>query len=144
MGAKDSLKKIVILLDKIDVIGKDRFMIEMKSLGLNAQSINILNQFIEINNITDLQDLLKNSKLGTEGFNELIFIKNNVDKVGLQSSELFFDITLARGLDYYTGCIIEAKSMDVNIGSIGGGGRYDDLTSIFGLNDISGVGIFWN
>tara|TARA_B100000614_G_scaffold222012_1_gene209544 strand:- start:1135 stop:2484 length:1350 start_codon:yes stop_codon:yes gene_type:complete len=141
MGAKDSFEKIVILLDKIDVIGKDKFMIEMKGLGLNAQSINILNQFIEINNITDLQDLLKNSKLGTEGFNELIFIKNNVDKVGLQSSELFFDITLARGLDYYTGCIIEAKSMDVNIGSIGGGGRYDDLTSIFGLNDISGVGI---
>ena len=66
---------------------------------------------------------------------------DNIKKLGLQSANLVFDITLARGLDYYTGCILEVKANDVQIGSIGGGGRYDDLTSNFGLKDISGVGI---
>ena len=65
----------------------------------------------------------------------------NIEKLGLQSASLVFDITLARGLNYYTGCILEVRANDVRIGSIGGGGRYDDLTSIFGLKDVSGVGI---
>jgi len=71
----------------------------------------------------------------------LQFVMNTVDKLGLQSANLVFDVTLARGLNYYTGCILEVKANDVNIGSVGGGGRYDDLTSIFGLKDVSGVGI---
>jgi len=71
----------------------------------------------------------------------LQFIINLVSDLGLQSANLIFDITLARGLNYYTGCILEVKARDVSIGSIGGGGRYDDLTSIFGLKDVSGVGI---
>ena len=69
------------------------------------------------------------------------FVIDNITKLGLQSANLVFDITLARGLNYYTGCILEVKANDVQIGSIGGGGRYDDLTSNFGLKDISGVGI---
>jgi len=72
---------------------------------------------------------------------ELSYIFNRIEKIGLKNSSLKFDISLARGLNYYTGSIFEVKSLDVNIGSIAGGGRYDDLTSIFGLNDVSGVGI---
>ena len=84
---------------------------------------------------------MEKSVTGKEGLKELQFVMSTIADVGLQSAKLVFDMTLARGLNYYTGSILEVKSKDVNIGSIGGGGRYDDLTSIFGLQDISGVGI---
>ena len=71
-----------------------------------------------------------------EGVEELEFIFNNLENLGLKTSKLKFDITLARGIDYYTGCILEVKQINVNIGSLGGGGRYDDLTTLFGLNDV--------
>ena len=80
-------------------------------------------------------------KIGMQGINELSYVYNTVNNVKLKTAVLQFDVSLARGLDYYTGCILEVKSSAVSIGSIGGGGRYDDLTSIFGLNDVSGVGI---
>jgi histidyl-tRNA synthetase len=79
--------------------------------------------------------------LGRKGVDELDFILKSIESLELKSSKLKFNISLARGLDYYTGSIFEVKSSDVNIGSIAGGGRYDDLTSIFGLKDVSGVGI---
>ena len=79
--------------------------------------------------------------MGKKGIEELDFILKSIDSLELKSSELKFNISLARGLDYYTGSIFEVKSSDVKIGSIAGGGRYDDLTSIFGLKDVSGVGI---
>ena len=81
------------------------------------------------------------SEIGTKGVEELEFVFGNVEKLGLKTSQLNFDITLARGIDYYTGSILEVKQSDVKIGSVGGGGRYDDLTSVFGLKDVSGVGI---
>ena len=84
---------------------------------------------------------MQDSKIGNDGFKELSYIFNRIEKIGLKNSSLKFDISLARGLNYYTGSIFEVKSLDVNIGSIAGGSRYDDLTSIFGLNDVSGVGI---
>ena len=79
--------------------------------------------------------------MGKKGIQELDFILKSIESLDLKSSELKFNISLARGLDYYTGSIFEVKSSDVNIGSVAGGGRYDDLTSIFGLKDVSGVGI---
>ena len=84
---------------------------------------------------------MEQSEIGRKGLEELQFVIDNVINLGLQSANLVFDITLARGLNYYTGCILEVKANDVKIGSIGGGGRYDDLTSNFGLTDVSGVGI---
>ena len=86
-------------------------------------------------------ELGRKNELGKKGIEELDFILKSIDSLELKSSELKFNISLARGLDYYTGSIFEVKSSDVNIGSVAGGGRYDDLTSIFGLKDVSGVGI---
>jgi histidyl-tRNA synthetase len=85
---------------------------------------------------------LKESKEGMQGLEDLRFVVDNVEKFGLESAKLVIDVTLARGLNYYTGAIYEVSAPEgVNMGSIGGGGRYDDLTGIFGLNDMSGVGI---
>ena len=101
----------------------------------------MLDNFLNIKNINDISSLVNQTELGNKGVEELDFILKLIKSLGLKSSELKFDISLARGLDYYTGSIFEVKSLDVNIGSIAGGGRYDDLTSIFGLKDVSGVGI---
>ena len=141
MGASDKFDDIVILLDKLSNIGLEKLILQMKERGLSDQSISILKSFLVVKNIEELLDLLKESSVGKEGVEELLFIINSIQKVGLKSVDLNFDISLARGLDYYTGCIIEVKSKDVNVGSVGGGGRYDDLTAIFGMPDISGVGI---
>ena len=139
MGASDLFDTIVIILDKLSVIGLDKVKQGLIEKGLNSESLLVLDAFLKVKNVTDLEPLLKNSEIGKKGLEELQFIMNNVAK--LETSNLVFDITLARGIDYYTGCILEVKANDVQIGSIGGGGRYDDLTSNFGLNGISGVGI---
>ena len=97
--------------------------------------------FMTIQNVSDLSSLIGNSSIGQEGISEINFIFNSIEKLGLKNSNIKFDISLARGLNYYTGAIFEVKSSDVGIGSISGGGRYDDLTSIFGLDNVSGVGI---
>ena len=95
---------------------------------------------MSIKKITELKELLCSSKIGIQGI-EVEFVFNNLENLGLKTSKLKFDITLARGIDYYTGCILEVKQKNINIGSLGGGGRYDDLTMLFGLNDVSGVGV---
>jgi histidyl-tRNA synthetase len=100
-----------------------------------------MDAFLNAKNIDDLVVLLSQSEVGKKGLGELQFVMQKINELGLESANLVFDITLARGLNYYTGCILEVKANDVQIGSIGGGGRYDDLTSNFGLKDISGVGI---
>jgi histidyl-tRNA synthetase len=105
------------------------------------KKINLLDKFLNIKNINDISVLLNQNELGKKGIEELDFILKSIGSLELKSSELKFNISLARGLDYYTGSIFEVKSSDVNIGSVAGGGRYDDLTSIFGLKDVSGVGI---
>jgi len=132
---------VVIALDKLDKIGIEKVKEEMESKGVKKEALSILDAFLNTTNVGDLSSLLESSVIGEKGLEELQFVMNNVEKIGLQSANLFFDITLARGLNYYTGCILEVKANDVAIGSIGGGGRYDDLTSIFGLKDVSGVGI---
>ena len=141
MGAADIFDDVVIILDKLDKIGIEKVKEEMQSKGVKESSMSILDTFLNAKNIDDLVALLGQSEVGTKGLEELQFVMQNINKLGLQSTNLVFDITLARGLNYYTGCIFEVKANDVQIGSIGGGGRYDNLTSNFGLKDISGVGV---
>ncbi len=141
MGAIDKFDDIVILLDKLADIGVENLVSRLQEKEVSDKSILILQSFLNVRSLDELSPLLKDSKIGREGVEEILFVINSINNVGLQSANLRFDITLARGLDYYTGCIIEVKNKNVNIGSVGGGGRYDDLTSIFGMQDVSGVGI---
>lgn len=141
MNACSLFNEIVIILDKIDKIGLEEVKKEISLLGVKAESIEILDKFLSIKKITELKELLCSSKIGIQGIEELEFIFKNLENLGLKTSKLKFDITLARGIDYYTGCILEVKQKNINIGSLGGGGRYDDLTALFGLNDVSGVGV---
>jgi len=141
MNACSLFNEIVIILDKIDKIGLEEVKKEISLLGVKAESIKILDKFLSIKKITELKELLCSSKIGIQGIEELEFIFKNLENLGLKTSKLKFDITLARGIDYYTGCILEVKQKNINIGSLGGGGRYDDLTALFGLNDVSGVGV---
>ena len=141
MQATDLFDDIVIILDKLDVIGVEKAKDEMQKIGVKTDALLILDSFLNAKTISEISFLLDQSEIGKRGLEELKFVIDNVTNIGLQSANLKFDITLARGINYYTGCILEVKSNDVKIGSIGGGGRYDDLTSNFGLNDISGVGV---
>ena len=141
MGAADLFDTVVIILDKLSAIGLDKVKEELLLKGVKSEALSILDTFLNTKNVADLSSLLQKSDIGKKGLKELQFVMDSIAKLGLQSASLVFDITLARGLDYYTGCILEVKANDVQIGSIGGGGRYDDLTSNFGLKDISGVGI---
>ena len=141
MGATDLFEDVVITLDKLSAIGLEKVKEELLTKGVKSESLSILDAFLNTKTVSDLSSLLEQSEIGKKGLEELQFVIDNVTKLGLQSANLVFDITLARGLNYYTGCILEVKANDVKIGSIGGGGRYDDLTSNFGLKDISGVGI---
>ena len=141
MSASEYFDQFVIILDKIDKIGVENVKKELIKLGIDVKKINLLDKFLNIKNINDISVLVNQNELGKKGIEELDFILKSIDSLELKSSELKFNISLARGLDYYTGSIFEVKSSDVNIGSLAGGGRYDDLTSIFGLKDVSGVGI---
>ena len=141
MGAADLFDTVVIILDKLSAIGLDKVKEELLLKGVKSEALSILDTFLNTKNVADLSSLFQKSDIGKKGLKELQFVMDSIAKLGLQAANLVFDITLARGLDYYTGCILEVKANDVQIGSIGGGGRYDDLTSNFGLKDISGVGI---
>ncbi|MGY8988047.1 MAG: histidine--tRNA ligase, partial [Flavobacteriales bacterium] len=141
MGCPELFNNIVIVLDKLDRIGIDKVKEEMSSEGVSEEGILGLEKFLNSSDISELSDLLKQSEIGKEGVKELQFVSENIKKLGLKTAQLKFDITLARGIDYYTGCILEVKQNDVKIGSVAGGGRYDNLTSVFGLDDVSGVGI---
>ena len=141
MSASDLFDEFVIILDKIDKIGIDNVKKELLKIGVNQEKIETLDKFLNIQNVSELSSLIGNSSIGQEGISEINFIFNSIEKLGLKNSNIKFDISLARGLNYYTGAIFEVKSSDVGIGSIAGGGRYDDLTSIFGLDNVSGVGI---
>lgn len=141
MNSEELFNDIVIALDKLDKIGIEKVKEEMKLKGVSQEALLVMEQFLSLNKISELKSLLTNSEIGRKGVEELQFISDNVNKLGLKNSNLKFDITLARGIDYYTGCILEVVQKDVKIGSIGGGGRYANLTSVFGLDNVSGVGI---
>jgi len=141
MSASEIFNEFVIVLDKIDKIGVDNVKSELIKIGVSDEKIGILDTFLNSNNVNELSNILKDSSIGMEGVSEMNYIFDKIEKLNLKNSTLKFDVSLARGLNYYTGSIFEVKSNDVEIGSIAGGGRYDDLTSIFGLNNVSGVGI---
>ena len=147
IGAQDKLIDFTVALDKLDKIGEDGVKKEMLEKGISATAIEKVQPLFSFTGniaekIAKLAILLNTSEEGMKGVEELQFICENVIKLGLQESVLDLDVTLARGLNYYTGAIFEvAPPETVSMGSIGGGGRYDDLTGIFGLKNMSGVGI---
>ena len=147
IGASDKLIDFTVALDKLDKIGEEGVKKEMLEKGISEQVIQKVQPLFNftgtiLEKIAKLSDLLSTSEEGKKGIEELQFICENVSKLGLQKTILDLDVTLARGLNYYTGAIFEvAAPKEVAIGSIGGGGRYDDLTGIFGLKNMSGVGI---
>lgn len=146
IGAKDKLIDFTVALDKLDKIGTEGVTKEMLAKGISETAIEKVQPLFNFtgtnqDKITQLRDMLQSSEEGLKGVEELQFIINSIEALSLQSAILDIDVTLARGLNYYTGAIYEVVTNKVKIGSIGGGGRYDDLTSIFGLKDISGIGI---
>ncbi|TPV33748.1 histidine--tRNA ligase [Paucihalobacter ruber] len=147
IGAKDKLIDFTVALDKLDKIGEEKVKEEMLSKGISALGIQMLEPLFNLSGdfgsqIRKLKEILGKSSEGLKGIEELDFINNAISKLGLQTATLKLDVTLARGLNYYTGAIFEVAAPEgVDMGSIGGGGRYDDLTGIFGLNNVSGVGI---
>lgn len=147
IGAENNLTNFTVALDKLDKIGKAGVKKEMLLKGISEEAIEKASPLFSlkgtnIEQLDTLQYFLSSSELGSKGVEELRFILEYVEEIGLDSANLSIDVTLARGLNYYTGAIFEvAAPAVVQMGSIGGGGRYDDLTGIFGLKDVSGVGI---
>jgi histidyl-tRNA synthetase len=147
IGEEDKLIDFTVALDKLDKIGEEGVKKEMLAKGISEKAIeniqpifNFTGSFSE--KITQLKSLLAASVIGLKGVEELEFFQKALDSLPLKTAQLDLDVTLARGLNYYTGAIFEVSAPEeVNMGSIGGGGRYDDLTGIFGLKNMSGVGI---
>ncbi len=145
IGEPDKLIDITVAIDKIDKIGLDKVNEELAARGLSPEAIAALRPILEIDGtgaerLDKLATLLAPSEVGTKGVEELRTVVDGTLALGL-NAELDIDVSLARGLNYYTGTIIEVKALDAEIGSISGGGRYDNLTGVFGLDGISGVGI---
>ncbi len=142
-GSIDKLTDITVAIDKLDKIGMEKVKNELLHKGLNEEQILVIEKYLSIDGtnmgkLSELRKLIGNNETGEKGIEELEFI---LDQLKNQDAELKVDFTLARGLNYYTGIIFEVKAKDVSIGSIGGGGRYDDLTGLFGVPNIPGVGI---
>jgi len=145
IGAADKIVDITVAIDKLDKIGIDNVNAELRDDGLSDDAISKLQPIIALSGGNDdklntISGVLKDSETGLKGVEELRYILGRLNASGLKN-EVQFDITLARGLNYYTGAIFEVKALDVQIGSITGGGRYDNLTGIFGMPGLSGVGI---
>ena len=145
IGQADKIVDITVAIDKLDKIGIENVNAELAEDGIPADSIEKLQPIINLTGtnaekLQTMREVLKDSETGLKGIEETEFILNTLANLGLQN-EVELDLTLARGLNYYTGAIFEVKAMDVQIGSITGGGRYDNLTGIFGMPGLSGVGI---
>lgn len=147
IGQSDKLIDFTVALDKLDKIGEEGVIKEMKERGIGDEAIEKLQPIFGLKGSFEeklgaLKEILKGSETGLKGIEELTFIEAQIRVLQLQTAILDLDVTLARGLNYYTGAIFEiAAPAGVQMGSIGGGGRYDDLTSIFGLKGMSGIGI---
>ena len=145
IGEADKIIDITVAIDKIDKIGLDNVNAELREKGLSESAISALRPILELTGTNDeklqiMSDLLKDSETGMKGIAEMKEIVDAVSSLGLRS-KVEIDVSLARGLNYYTGTILEVKALDVEIGSISGGGRYDNLTGVFGMPGLSGVGI---
>lgn len=143
-GGADKLIDITVAIDKLDKIGIDKVKQELAQRGLNDSQVNIIEQYLLIDGtneqkLTAIKTLVAANAIGEQGVAEIEFVLNYQSST--INDKLSIDFTLARGLNYYTGIIFEVKANNVQMGSIGGGGRYDDLTSLFGVPNISGVGV---
>lgn len=144
-GAPDKMIDITVAIDKIDKIGLDNVKAELFEKGLSAGAVSVIEPVLTLEGsnaekIEKIRGILKESETGLKGVEELESLFSLIDKAGI-GQKVEIDLSLARGLNYYTGAIFEVKALDFEIGSICGGGRYDDLTGIFGLPGLSGVGI---
>ncbi len=145
IGAADKIVDITVAIDKLDKIGIDNVRAELAEAGISAEGIVRMQPLFEIQGSTTerleaIRAMLKDNATGLKGVEDCAFVLQTLSELGT-TNEVEFDLTLARGLNYYTGCIFEVKALDVQIGSITGGGRYDNLTGIFGMPGLSGVGI---
>ena len=145
IGEADKIVDITVAIDKLDKIGLDNVNNELRACGIGEEAIEKLQPIISLegsNNdkLQTIAEVLATSETGLKGVEETRFILDTLEKVGL-TNEIQLDLTLARGLNYYTGAIFEVKALDTPMGSITGGGRYDNLTGIFGMPGLSGVGI---
>ncbi len=146
IGESEKLVDIVVAIDKLDKIGKEGVITELENKGISSEAIVAIQPLFDLqgtnkDKLDKIAAFLSESKIGLKGVEELRSIFSLLDKIGFNQEKIEFDITLARGLNYYTGAIFEVLAHDVKMGSICGGGRYDDLTGLFGLKDLSGVGI---
>lgn len=146
IGRKGSETELCVAIDKLDKIGKEKVMAELTGRGFTEQQLTLLSPIMELSGSTaskleQLKNIFKNCEIGTKGVEETETILAYAEKLGLKNHNTELDITLARGLSYYTGAIFEVKALGVQIGSVCGGGRYDNLTGVFGMPGISGVGI---
>ena len=146
IGAADKIVDITVAIDKLDKIGLDNVNAELREDGLSEEQIQKLQPIITLEGSNDeklqtIAEVLKDSEVGLKGVEEIRFILSTLKTLSSLNNQIELDLTLARGLNYYTGAIFEVKALDVQIGSILGGGRYDNLTGIFGMPGISGVGI---
>ena len=137
---------LTVAIDKLDKIGEDGVIKELSEKGFTTKAIDKIKPLFafqgnNVEKITLMRAYLADSEIGLKGLDELQEVLDHITELGLNRGELTFDLTLARGLNYYTGAIFEVKAHGVKMGSICGGGRYDDLTALFGLNGLSGVGI---
>lgn len=143
IGQADKIVDITVAIDKLDKIGLENVNAELREDGLPEEAIEKLQPIIQLSGTNEekmqtMREVLKDSETGLKGIEEVEFVLSHLSSLNAQ---LELDLTLARGLNYYTGCIFEVKALDVEIGSITGGGRYDNLTGIFGMPGLSGVGI---
>lgn len=145
-GEADKLIDITVAIDKLDKIGEDGVVKELIEKGVSASAIEKIQPLFSLLGDNDeciakMKTILAESEIGLKGIEELEFVLNQVKDLGVKRAKIEFDVTLARGLNYYTGAIFEVKANGVKMGSICGGGRYDDLTGLFGMSGMSGVGI---
>ena len=145
IGESDKIVDITVAIDKLDKIGLENVNAELKEKGISDEAIAKLQPIILLSGtnaekLATLKEVLSLSEIGMKGVQESEFILTTLETMGLKN-EIELDLTLARGLNYYTGAIFEVKALDVQIGSITGGGRYDNLTGVFGMVGVSGVGI---
>ncbi|HLV41405.1 MAG TPA: histidine--tRNA ligase [Brumimicrobium sp.] len=145
-GEEDKIIDITVAIDKLDKIGEDGVVKELIEKEVSEKAIAQIRPLFSLKGDTEkmlkfMREFLSESEIGMKGIEELEYVFSKTEILGLQNAKLEFDVTLARGLNYYTGAIFEVKANGVDMGSICGGGRYDDLTSLFGMKDLSGVGI---
>lgn len=145
IGEADKIIDITVAIDKIDKIGIDNVNAELREKGLSESAVEALQPILTLTGTNDdklavMSEFLKDSETGMKGLEEMRIVMDAIENLG-HRGEMQIDISLARGLNYYTGTIIEVKALDVEIGSITGGGRYDNLTGVFGMPGLSGVGV---